>query len=280
MPGEQIWEAAETTHIGEQAIHYVTSGSGDAVLLLHGLTGDHSGWVDACTRLHPRFKVVAVDNRGSGRSSLIRSPVTTEDMARDALGVMDHLGLDHFHVVGRSMGGAIGQHMALLAPDRVASLVLCASFARADWLGMRVFENLRDVVLWRDDWEEYARHAVPFYFSPPFFMEHPEKVAATERLLAAGRDVESYLGQNEACRRHDTFDRLGQIRCPTLVVGGGRDMICSPVTTRELTEGIPNAIGEHFGEAGHFLSLEEPSRFLRMLEEWLGRFCDLTDRGE
>jgi pimeloyl-ACP methyl ester carboxylesterase len=182
MPGEQIWEAAETTHIGEQAIHYVTSGSGDAVLLLHGLTGDHSGWVDACTRLHP--------------------------------------------------------------------------------------------------WEEYARHAVPFYFSPPFFMEHPEKVAATERLLAAGRDVESYLGQNEACRRHDTFDRLGQIRCPTLVVGGGRDMICSPVTTRELTEGIPNAIGEHFGEAGHFLSLEEPSRFLRMLEEWLGRFCDLTDRGE
>src|SRR5258708_4548528 len=217
MTSGQTGEVAATVNLEGQDIHYVMSGSGEAIVLLHGLTGDHSGWDDACVRLRTGFMVVAVDNRGSGRSSPIRGAITTEDMAHDALGVMDHLELDRFHVVGRSMGGAIGQHMALLAPDRVASLVLCASFARPDWLGRRIFENLRDVVLWRGDWKEYARHAVPYYFSPTFVAEHPEAVAATERLLAAGRDTESYLGQNEACRTHDTFDRLGDIKCPTMV---------------------------------------------------------------
>src|SRR2546425_1020167 len=82
--------------------------------------------------------------------------VSTEDLARDTLALMDTLEVERAHVVGRSMGGAIAQHMALLAPDRIQSLALLASFARLDPVGRRVLTNMRQVLEWTGSWESHA----------------------------------------------------------------------------------------------------------------------------
>jgi branched-chain amino acid transport system ATP-binding protein len=97
--------------IGRYTLRYVEAGQGPAIVLIHGLAGDLHAWSAQLALLKPHFRIVAFDNRGAGRSTQVDEPVSTRDLAADTLGLMDHLGIAHAQVVGRSMGGAIAQHM-------------------------------------------------------------------------------------------------------------------------------------------------------------------------
>jgi 3-oxoadipate enol-lactonase len=257
--------------VGRYRLAYLDVGSGPAVVLIHGLAGDHTAWRAQVELLRPRYRVIAFDNRGAGRSTQIDEPVSTGDLADDTLALMDGLGIVRAHVVGRSMGGAVAQHMALRAPERVASLALCASFARLDPLGRRVLSNMREALEWRMNWADHARHSVQNFVSAAFFNEQPEQVATIERLLGGETRLPAcYSRQNEACQSHDTLPDLARIVQPTLVMGGDSDPICSLTATRALGSGIPNARTEIFIGASHFFLMEQPAKFTRLLVEWLG----------
>jgi 3-oxoadipate enol-lactonase len=258
--------------IGRYTLRYVEAGQGPAVVLIHGLAGDLSAWNAQLALLRPQFRVIAFDNRGAGRSTQVDEPVSTRELAADTLGLMEHLGIAHAQVVGRSMGGAIAQHMALMAPQRVDSLVLCASFAKLDALGRRVLSNMREALEWRGSWADHARHSVQNFVSAEFFNTRPQQVAAIESLIGGETRLPAcYSRQNEACQAHDTSGELARIAQPTLVMAGAADPICSPTATRILSEGLPDARTEMFEGASHFFLMEQPERFNRLLLEWLQR---------
>jgi 3-oxoadipate enol-lactonase len=257
--------------VGPYELHYVEAGEGPAVLLIHGLAGDLSAWRPQIDALRATYQVVAFDNRGAGRSTQVDEPVTTLDLARDTLQLLNVLGIERAHVVGRSMGGAIAQHMALLEPDRVQSLALCASFARLDPLGRRVLTNMRDVLEWTSSWRQHALHSVGYFVSPRFFNDRQEAVEGIVSLIGGETRLPAcYVEQNLACLDHDTLNRLGEIRCPTLVMAGGRDPICSLTATGWLSDGLPDAETEIFEDSSHFFLMEEPERFMAVLTSWLG----------
>ena len=263
-------ETLQVAAVGHYRLHYVDAGSGPAVVLIHGLAGDHTAWRAQLELLRPRYRVIAFDNRGAGRSTQVDEAVTTEDLARDTLALMDHLKVDRAHVVGRSMGGAIAQHMALMAPERIASLALCASFARLDPLGRRVLSNMREALEWRMNWTDHARHSVQNFVSARFFNERPAQVAAIEALIGGETRMPAcYIRQNEACQAHDTLSDLHRIRQRTLVMGGDSDPICSLTATRALIEGLPSVRGEIFADASHFFLMEQPEKFNGLLTDWL-----------
>jgi pimeloyl-ACP methyl ester carboxylesterase len=169
------------------------------------------------------------------------------------------------------MGGAVAQHMALLSPERVASLVLCASFAKLDPLGARVLTNMREVLEWRGKWSDHARHSVQYFVSARFFNTQRAQVADIERLIGGeSRLPACYVRQNHACQQHDTLSRLGRIACPTLILAGAQDPICSPEATRWLSDGIRGAETVLFG-GSHFFLIEEPGKFKTVLLDWLRR---------
>lgn len=256
--------------IGRYTLRVREAGTGPAVVLIHGLAGDHQAWNAQVEWLRSTHRVIAFDNRGAGASTQIDEPVSTEDLADDTLRLMDALGVAQAQVVGRSMGGAIAQHMALRAPQRVSSLALCASFARLDPLGRRVLSNMREALEWRLSWPDHARHSVQNFVSASFFNDHPEQVAAIERLIGGETRLPAcYSRQNEACQRHDTVAALPRIRQRTLVMAGDCDPICSMTATRLLTGGLPNARSEIFEGASHFFLMEQPARFNRLLRDWL-----------
>ena len=262
----------KTARCGRYDIAYAEAGGGAPLLLLHGLAGDHQAWIPQMEAWKERFRVVAPDNRGAGASTQVDEPITTRDMAQDMLALLDHLGIARAHVVGRSMGGAIAQHMALMAPERVASMALCASFAKLDAFGARVLANMRDVLEWTGSWADHARHSVRNFVSPEFFDANPERVAAIERLIGGEQRLPAcYVRQNRACLEHDTLAALPTVRCPTLVLSGGRDPICPPVCARWIVEGIPGAEAVEFAASSHFFLMEEPRRFMEVMEDWLGR---------
>src|ERR1041385_5733358 len=110
---------------GDADINYTVHGEGPPVLLIMGLAAGSQMWMLQLPALEAAgFQAITFDNRGVGASSAPPGPYTMEQMAADGIAVLDVLGIDKAHVVGISMGGAIAQHLALKAPERVRSLML------------------------------------------------------------------------------------------------------------------------------------------------------------
>ena len=256
--------------IGRYTLRYLDVGQGTPVVLIHGLAGDHSAWLAQVEALRANYRVIAFDNRGAGASTQVDEPVSTADLADDTLRLMDCLGVECAHVVGRSMGGAVAQHMALRAPERVLSLALCASFARLDPLGRRVLSNMREALEWRMSWADHARHSVQNFVSAGFFNRYPERVAKIEQLIGGETRLPAcYIRQNAACQSHDTLPDLPAITQPALVMAGDSDPICSLAATAMLSEGMPNVRTEIFSQASHFFLMEQPEKFMALLGGWL-----------
>lgn len=264
-------EQLKIAKIGKYDIQYLEAGEGTPVVFIHGLAGDYSAWTSQIQLLKDHYKVIAFDNRGAGKSTQIDEPISTQDLAKDTLGLMDHLGIQSAHIVGRSMGGAVAQHMALMSPERVKSLVLCASFAILDPLGRRVLLNMRDALEWRMSWADHARHSVQNFVSADFFNNKQDQVKKIEALIGGETRLPAcYIRQNEACQNQDTSAQLGLITQPTLIMAGRNDPICSLAATDILSKGIPHSKTILFDNASHFFLMEQADKFNLELSNWLG----------
>ena len=257
---------------GRFDINYIEDGDGYPVVLIHGLAGDHTAWLPQVAALRNDYRVIAFDNPGSGESSTVDDPASTADLADATLGLMDQLGVERAHVIGRSMGGAIAQHMALKAPDRLQSMAMAASFARLDPVGAQIISNLQQLLHWRPNWAEWAPHAVFLFVAPAFFNENPELIARITVLVSdEGRDMTSYDHLATACLEHDTLDRLGEIQTPTLVMGGRFDPICSMTAQNWMMDALPGAELEVFEASSHFFLMEEAEKTLATMKDWLAK---------
>ena len=254
---------------GRYDINYIEEGKGFPVLLIHGLAGDHTAWMPQLAAWKDKYRVIAFDNPGSGDSSLVSDPVGTADLADATLGLMDKLGIEKAHVVGRSMGGAVAQHMALKAPERLQSMALAASFARLDPLGSQVIANLQQLLTWRKSWAEWAPHAVYLFVAPGFYNANAELMAKITALVSGeDRDMVSYDNLATACIEHDVLDRLSEVKTPTLVMGGRFDPICSMTAQNWMMDQLPNAELEVFENSSHFFLMEEAEKSMKTIEAW------------
>jgi pimeloyl-ACP methyl ester carboxylesterase len=259
--------------VGDLRLFYAEAGQGDCLLLLTGLGGDHLAWAFQLAPFAARYRVVAFDNRGAGQSDAPDVPYSTRLMAEDALGLLDALGIPHAHVLGVSLGGMIAQELALAAPHRVRSLHLGCTLARPDPFLRAVVAAWREVRT-RLDRATALRAMAPWLFAPATYNQRPEVV---ERLLASAlthpfpQSLTGFLRQVEAVQGHDTRDRLGEIRCPTLVSVGADDMLVGPRFARELADGIPGAALVVVPEAGHVYFWERPEVFNALQLDFLDR---------
>ncbi|HET9772884.1 MAG TPA: alpha/beta fold hydrolase, partial [Acidimicrobiia bacterium] len=146
-------------------IYYETWGRGEPLLLLSGLATDLRIW--ACQRLvfGRRFRCIAVDNRGSGRSDKPEGPYTLEQMAADAAAVLDAEGVDRAHVLGHSMGSYIAQMMAVEHPDRLRSLTLAGTACRHLPWRVELLEGWRETAV-TSGVHRWARRAFPHLLGP------------------------------------------------------------------------------------------------------------------
>jgi 3-oxoadipate enol-lactonase len=114
-------------NIGDMEIYYEEHGQGPPLMMILGLGQDIATWDFQIPELSKQFRLIVFDNRDCGKSSRCLDDYTTKTMAKDVIGLMDHLGIDHAHICGTSMGGMIAQQVALVAPERVNSLILAST---------------------------------------------------------------------------------------------------------------------------------------------------------
>ncbi len=257
-----------TVRSGNADIHYDVTGDGTPVLLIMGLAADSSMWVMQTPALAAQHRVITFDNRGVGRSSAPPGPYAMQEMAADALAVLDACGADRAHVVGISMGGAIAQELALKAPERLRSLVLVSTWAERNAYTSRL-DHLGRMVLTHLGREELIRASMLWLFSPRVFIENPDLVQTIESLAIAMQGSEdAFLSQVAAVSDHHLIDRLHEIETPTLVLVGRRDILVPPELSERIAARMPNAVLRMI-DGGHAFTFENSTEFNTELLAWL-----------
>jgi len=249
--------------VGELELNYETDGGGEPVLMLMGLGGDMHGWDLQRPALARRHRLVFVDNRDAGASDEARGAYGIGDMAADALAVMDALGIERFHVVGASMGGAIAQHVALAAPARVANLVLACTWAHTDPFLAAILESWR-LMVERLSPVDFFKAQAPWVFTHRFFQEPPPEVVALQASFAERgllKSVAAYHRQIDACAAHDTLGLLPLLTTPTLVLVGEDDILTPPRYSRAIAAALTRAEVMLIPASGHACFLETAKPF-------------------
>lgn len=259
-----------TVEVGAARLHVRQSGAGDDILLLCGLGDDLSAWDGQVDDFAAAHRVTAVDNRGVGQSSLPDGEFTVRDLAADAAGVCDALGLGPAHVIGFSMGGAIAQELALARPDLVRSLVLVGSWCRSD----RLFQELIKGAAYTAGTADDAR-AWLYAFLGLVYSAAVHEDGRIDQFVDAAlanphpQETEAFQRTARAILEHDTADRLGAITVPTLVLVGEDDMLCPPRHSRAIAARVPGARLVEVPEQAHQPFQEDPAAFNELVLRFL-----------
>jgi pimeloyl-ACP methyl ester carboxylesterase len=252
-----------------------TGGSGPPLLFSHGLLWSARMFEAQIAHFQGRFRVIAWDHRGQGRSADHDAPsVPVELVTADALALMDTLGLDAVHFAGLSMGGFVGMRLAARHPARVRSLVLMETTADPEPLeNVPRYGRLNFVARWLG-LGLVANPVMNIMFSKTFITD-PAKAADRERwrkeLLQNRRTIVRAV--QGIIERAGVADECPRIVAPTTVLVGEEDVATVPAKAERLVSLIPGAVLERIPRAGHSSSVEQPELVIAAMERHFSRLA-------
>jgi 3-oxoadipate enol-lactonase / 4-carboxymuconolactone decarboxylase len=227
------------------------------IVLSHSIGTDHAMWAPQVPDLTQYFQVLRYDTRGHGASDCPAGEYSVEQLGRDALALVDALKISEFAFCGLSMGGAVGQWLALHAPERLTHLVLANTAPR---FGTPEHWNSRIRAVREGGMIAIKDMALGRFFSQEF-RDRLDPEVSNIRSVLLGTTPEGYAGCCAALRDFDSTTVLGKIKTPTLVIVGDKD-VSTPLSGNGdiLVRGIPGAKLVRLA-AAHLSNLEAPRSF-------------------
>lgn len=266
-------------------LHHTISGNPakPAVLMGSSLGTTSRMWENQLPYLEDDFRVVRFDSPGHGRSLEgvehvapgRSSAATVADFAAQVLELADHLGIDTFSYVGLSLGGAIGQQLALDAPHGIDKLVLTCTAAK-----------FGQPQIWQDRAKAVRENGMGWLREPSAGKWYTDGYAASSQLAQVllddlvALDPQGYAAACDAVSRFDVTDRLTEITVPTLVIAGAQDISTPPAVVEVLAQGIPNAEFHVVDGAAHLGNIEAPEQFGQLINKFLNRDLSATGAGQ
>lgn len=263
-------DAVHRVDVGGASLHVEEYGAGPPLLLLGGLGASTLLWFRQIDALRRRFRVVAPDNRGAGRSDAPPGPYTIALLAADALAVLDALGIERAHVLGASMGGYIAQELALAHPDRVDRLVLaCTTMGGPD--GVAPEPGVLEAFFATDvDPAAHLRRLYGLFAAPEWLRTHAALVDGfIAHRLRTPTPSHAFAAQAEAAGAFDASTRLAGLRVPTLVLHGTDDRVVPAANAQRLAAAVPGALLQLIPGTGHVFFQEQPEAFNAAVERFL-----------
>ncbi len=263
------------TKVGDIRIYYEIHGDGDPLLLIMGYGSNCSHWFAIRDSLAKEHRVIIFDNRGTGRSDKPDIPYTAEMMTGDIIGLLDAIGIGATNVFGVSMGGMIAQEFALRYPGRLKSLILgCTSCG-----GPNAIKSTAEATAFLFDPEraklsneEKAYSTIPWLWNKDFIDNNPE---AVKRYVATTTEHPTppyaYICQGNFIMTFNSYDRLPEIKAPTLAICGAEDRLISPDNSQILASRIPNAELVILENAGHGFITDSAEESSKIILEFLKR---------
>ena len=255
--------------LGDNSMDYIRFGNGKRVLVILPGLGDGLQTVKGTALpMAWMYRLFAKDFTvyAFSRKNQLPSGYTTRDMARDQAEAMEVLGIERADVFGVSMGGMIAQHLAIDYPDKVNKLILTVTCARVNSI---LTESVQEWVSCakRGDHTALMDSTLRRIYSEKYYRSNRWMIPVMGRLTKP-RSYERFFIQAEACLKHDAYVRLREIKAPTCVVGGEKDLALGGEASGEIAAEIPNAELSMYEQWGHGL-YEEAKDFNQVILRYL-----------
>ena len=245
-------------------------GAGTPVVLSHALGLDLHMWDDLASQLagqqHP---VLRYDHRGHGGSAVPAGPYAMDDLVDDAARLVREWGRGPVLWVGLSMGGMVGQGLAIRHPELVKGVVLANTAARYPEAAKAMWAQ-RIATVELQGLGAIADMVIERYFTADYRARQPDAVVGfRSRVLRT--DAAGYVACCHAVSAVDWLDQLSQLRCPALIIAGAQDVGAPVAMSQAMAERIPGAELLVFDEASHLSVAEQPTLFAQALQRFLAR---------
>lgn len=253
-------------------VHYEVFGRGRPVILLHGWLGSWGLWHDTMAYLGKNYRTYALDFWGFGDSGKKRETYAVQDFVHLVDQFMEQLGIAEAPLVGHSMGGTVSLLVAIQLPHRVNKVVVVGSpmvgsslslllklFGRR-WIGFVVYHNI---------WA----FKLCYHILAPLYSKDPDWAKMMDRDISR-TTLESFQRSIASLRQTDLRPDLGNIKIPSMGMFGAKDIVVHSQQWKPMLAGIPHSQIERFENAGHFIMLDEPAKFMKVLKNFLD--CEPT----
>ncbi|NHJ21247.1 MAG: alpha/beta hydrolase [Candidatus Lokiarchaeota archaeon] len=269
--------------INNVRISYRAYGNGFPVILIHGYGAKKEIWKPQVIDISKRFQVIIFDLRGTGESDRPNMPYTMQILSEDVSSLMNFLKFKKAHIIGRSFGGMIAQNFTLLYPEKVEKLVLIATnygMHDTEWVDIPKKGRLTEIETLKHDPLKAFKEKSKWVFHIRFRKEleaNPTKkfhnAFSMEDLIKESTinpsRPQDIINQAEAMKTHYTLERLGEIKCKTLLIAASHDRQTPVSVMKEMNERIPNSELKIIQEAGHFMTLSRAPEVNKMILDFL-----------
>jgi 3-oxoadipate enol-lactonase len=261
------------TSVNGAELYYEDTGkpTGVPIVLIHGFPFSHEMWRPQVEPLQDRFRVIAYDVRGHGRSEVGDGQYTIELFVDDLIGLLDHLKVEEAVLCGLSMSGYIALRAVERNPERCRVLILCDTSSEADTneAKLRRAASMRTVK--RDGVKAYAEAFVKAVFAPESLAEKPEIVAMIRAIIESNSALAIFGTLLALAGRTETTSSLPKFEVPTLILVGELDKLTPPSLSMKMRDNLRNAELHVIPGAAHMSNLENP-------EEFNGRLLSFLDK--
>lgn len=262
--------ATNVATINGVSLAWREAGSGLAVVFAHGHPFDHTMWEPQVGALSWKYRVITPDLRGYGASEVPDADtITLETIAADIRALLGHLHIDRAVVVGLSMGGQVAMAFADLFPERLAGLVLAATFAEG--------ETREGVAARRAMAERFVNEGsvlpgsemLPRLLAPASVKRDPELAVKVFTMIAKAPPAGAAAALRGRALRKDYVEALRKVEAPALIVVGTEDKYVTLERAERMHASISGSRLEIFDGIGHMPNIEAPERFNALLHEFL-----------
>ncbi len=259
-----------TAKINSVTLAYRSTGSGLPILFIHGHPFNQSMWDPQVAALSAKYRVITYDIRGYGASEVPAVDATSlETMAADIDALLDHLAIDKAVIAGLSMGGQIAMAFAEQYPQRLAGLVLAATFPQADTPEAAATRRATADRFVNEGSALPGCEMLPRLLAHASIRRDPALAVAVYTMIAHTPPAGAAAALRGRARRKDYTPTLQHIAIPAIVFVGTEDAYTNVETATAMQQAIPNACLEVFEGIGHMPNLEAPDRFNAALEKFL-----------
>ena len=245
-----------------------SEGQGPTLLLVSGLGGTGGFWKGTSATLSRQFRVLRFDQRGIGASTRGTADCSIDQLAADCLAVLDTAGVDRCVLLGHSTGGCIGQAFARIAPQRLAGLILSASWLKPSRYMTGLFGTRRDILA--ADPRAYAATAALLSY-PPAWLEANWGVYEAALAAAPSSDQAKSIVREriDALLSFDGSAEAASLAGAILVLGARDDVIVPSFLQEELAAALPGSRKIMLESGGHFFPVSRPDAFTAKVVEWI-----------
>ena len=264
-----------TIYVNEINLSYDDVGEGDIpVVFLHGFPFDKTMWQGQMDYLQTTHRVIACDIRGFGKSTDEESHLSMDLFANDLILFIDKLGLEKIIICGLSMGGFIALNAIKRFPSRFKALILCDTQCVADTHDVKVnrYKTIEDI-------KEYGvtnfnQGFIKNVFHEDSLTNKPEVVEQLRNVVFSNSQHIITQGLIALAERCETCSILDEITIPTLIICGREDAVTPLSESKFMNKHIKDSVLHVISNAGHVSNLEEPTKFNKLLRDFLNDFCD------